>query len=332
MYDPLAQFYEEVFPVSESQTRFIASFLEKSSAAGIPAPVEENQTPLTDTQAYPKYAGTGTNSYGGGTTGEGCNEYRGRPSLRLLDVGCAVGDLGAAIAAKGVEVDAIDVNPSMIRRARERHKQTMSTVTGNLAPLRFYEMDMLEIAHHFPPKTYDALCCLGNTLVHLPGPAEIEHFLRAAAFLLRTGAKAGRKDNFRSVVRNGGGHDEVPADAMSKGARPGTLILQILNYDHLLEKRPEVLPPMETERLRFERRYGYPTDADGHITFSTRLHIKASGEMYQDSVELYPLRRAELEVLLKRAGFEELRFYGGFDGSPLQPDSFPLIVVAEPGG
>ncbi len=251
MYDPLAKYYEEIFPVSREQVEFIAS------------------------SVVPAAPGT---------------------SMRLLDIGCAVGDLASALNEKGIEVDGIDLNPMMIRRARERHVKR--TVKGEL---RFFEMNMLEIDREFEAHCFDVLVCLGNTLVHLPGRREIEGFLSSASTLLRGGQTPG------------------------KG---GTLVIQILNYDFLLTRRPERLPCIETENVLFERRYLYPDAPGGRITFVTRLMIKKSEEVFEDSVELYPLGRDELEGLLYLAGYTSVNYYGGFDGSPLRQDSFPLIVVA----
>jgi len=251
MYDPLAKYYEEIFPVSRAQVEFIAS------------------------SVVPAVSGT---------------------PMRLLDVGCAVGDLASALNEKGLEVDGIDLNPMMIRRARERHVKR--TVKGGL---RFFEMDMLEIDRVFEAHCFDVLVCLGNTLVHLPGRREIEGFLSSASTLLRGGQTPG------------------------KG---GTLVLQILNYDFLLTRRPESLPGIETENVLFERRYLYPNAPDGSITFMTRLTIKESEEVFEDSLDLYPLGRGELEELLSTGGYKDVKFYGEFDGSPLMQDSLPLIVVA----
>ena len=299
MYDPLAHYYEEIFPVSETQIQFVLSSL-RNASAGRPE----------------RHAGEGTAAAGA--------------PQRLLDVGCAVGDLAAAIAqagrgtdsdagqaarevshstdratsqdasAPGIEVDAIDLNSAMIRRAAARHSETVQS-----GRLRFHRMDMLKIADEFEPESFDAITCLGNTLVHLPGPLEIEQFLKAAVRLLRSGSAG------------------------------GTLVLQLLNYDHLLHERPKQLPLTETEHVRFEREYSYTTGSetgskDVRVVFTTRLRIKSTGEVYEDSIELYPLRCSELETLLGSAGFGKMRFYGGFDGSPLEPDSFPLVVVAEP--
>lgn len=319
MYDPLAHYYAEIFPVSENQVQFVLSSLRNAGAA------------------RPKRQGDGGAAGGArpSTQGGGGAAATGAP-LRLLDVGCAVGDLAAAVSragasdfgidtvrstgsaagrvaregshstdrdtsqaasAPGIEVDAIDLNSAMIQRAAARHSETVRT-----GRLRFHRMDMLKIAQEFEPESFDAVACLGNTLVHQPGPVEIEQFLKATARILRTS---------------------------------GTLILQLLNYNYLLRERPKKLPLIETEQIRFEREYSYITGTgtdskDIRVVFTTRLQVKSTGEVHEDSIELYPLRRSELETLLESAGFGRFKFYGGFDGSPLELDSLPLIVVSKP--
>ncbi len=307
MYDPLAHYYEEIFPVSETQIQFVHSALRTAGAAGAARPE--------------RHAGEGAAAAGA--------------PLRLLDVGCAVGDLAAAaaqaggstdsdtsrdVSARGIEVDAIDLNSAMIRRAAARHSEKVQT-----GRLRFHRMDMLKIAQEFEPESFDAIACLGNTLVHLPGPLEIEQFLKAAGRILRSGSTGSRAPGSQEPGR--------PDGASASHASSGTLILQLLNYDYLLQERPKQLPLTETEHVRFEREYNYTTGSktgskDIRVVFTTRLRIKSTGEVYEDSIELYPLRRSELETLLESAGFGRFKFYGGFDGSPLEPDSFPLVVVA----
>lgn len=178
---------------------------------------------------------------------------------------------------KGIEEDAIDLNPAMIRRARERYGN--NKWTAQLGPSG------------------------GGSSGSEPSSGG-----RALAF---EGTESAAARIHRKSAHGRGG--DTGTTEGTAGRRSG-LVLQILNYDFLLEKRPEVLPPIETGQILFERRYSYPDGAGGHIPFSTRLHIKAGGEVYEDSVQLYPLRRAELEVLLKRAGslqwlFEQLYIF-----------------------
>lgn len=285
MYDPLARYYEEIFPVSENQIQFVLSTM------------------------YHRNSGHR----------QGGEIFQPQPPLRLLDVGCAVGDLAAGVAESGtghkIEVDAIDLNSAMIQQAEARHSRALQA-----GGLRFHQMDMLKIGQEFEAEYFDAIACLGNTLVHLPGPDEIERFLRETARILRS--------------RPNTGGDRQAGDVEGTGGRRGCLILQLLNYEYLLEEKPKKLPLIETEQVRFEREYSYTTGSDIssgdiRVLFTTRLHINESGEVHENSVELYPLRRRELEGLLKSAGFGQPKFYGSFDGSPLKDDSFPLIAVAD---
>lgn len=79
----------------------------------------------------------------------------------------------------------------------------------------------------------------------------------------------------------------------------GKLIIQILNYDFIYNKN------------------------------KTELLIKETGENFKGSVNLFPIRKSELEEALKSAGFNSFTYYGGFDGKEFNNESMPLIVVAE---
>ena len=193
MYDLLAEHYEEILPTSEAQVEFVLSYCAKASSG----------TEKAEAAA----------AAAGGESEETCHP-------RLLEVGCGTGALAAAVSERGVDVEAVDLNREMIRRARELH----GSRTGGL---RFREADMRELESLFSQDSFEVVSCLGNTLVHLSGPEEVRAFLESTAGLLRRG---------------------------------GTLILQILNYDYLLTSRREELPPVKTARLEFLRRYRYPEE------------------------------------------------------------------------
>ena len=201
---------------------------------------------------------------------------------RVLDIGCGTGNKTVLLAAPGRSVFGIDSDAGMIARARE----------SNAAPGVSYEvLDMRALAERFAPGAFDGVLCLGNTLVHLDGPAAVKAMLRDAARLL---------------------------------APEGVLALQILNYDRILDKNMRALPPLEGGHARFERFYEPEGD---RLRFVTRLTVKKSGAGFDNVVLLYPLRRAELDAALADAGFTDVVWYGGFQGEPYDGTSLPAIVI-----
>jgi glycine/sarcosine N-methyltransferase len=159
----------------------------------------------------------------------------------------------------------------------------------------FLQMDMRNLISHFNPAAFDALLCFGNTLVHLNGLAEVEVFCR----------------NVRAVLKD-----------------RGKFLLQILNYDHILDHAVRKLPLIEDDMVRFERFYEYDAGT-GILAFKTKLLIKKTRKEIENEIPLYPMRKVELEAALKKAGFADLFFYGNFDKSELKEDSLPLVVEAQ---
>lgn len=205
---------------------------------------------------------------------------------RLIDIGCGTGNSTRFLAEPGREILALDGDPGMIDVARQKHA----------APgLNYLVLDMRQLrpalaADH--PEGFDAALCLGNTLVHLPSSAEIAAFLHDLAALLQPGA---------------------------------LFIVQILHYDQIAAEKRDSLPTLETEDLRFVRRYIWQGEK---LRFVTSLINKKSGESCEGDIPLYPLRQQELHKMLLAAGFGEISYYGSYSGAPLTAESLPLIAVA----
>lgn len=160
-----------------------------------------------------------------------------------------------------------------------------------LAGMEYRVLDMQSLDSAFAPGSFDGALCLGNTLVHLCEHGELGRFLGSVRRLLTT---------------------------------DGRFLLQILNYDRILDKDIRSLPPLEGPNALFARRYR----RDGpFLRFLTSLTLKASGETFDNDTLLYPLRREELAGLLKGVGFGTVTWYGSFDGAPLGPDSFILAAL-----
>lgn len=157
----------------------------------------------------------------------------------------------------------------------------------------FEQMDMRQIDQHYPEAFFDTIICFGNTVVHLLNDEDILQFLGAV---------------YRTL------------------ASDGSFTLQILNYNHILQNNIKSLPLIDNEHITFERKYEY-SNASELIDFNTRLTVKSTGHVIENSVKLNALRQEKLEELLHQAGFQNLKYFGNFEGEALQPNSLPLIVT-----
>jgi len=159
--------------------------------------------------------------------------------------------------------------------------------------LRFRTGDLIEELTHFDKNSFDAVLCFGNTLVHLKDEDKVEEFVRNASEVLKPGGK---------------------------------LLLQIVNYDRVLDKGVKSLPVIETSGYRFER--NYVLSGDGHILFETMLTDRNSGEVISNSVPLLPLRKETLESIVEKY-FSKTACYGDFKQNVWSEETFHLVIKAE---
>ena len=166
--------------------------------------------------------------------------------------------------------------------------------------IKAYEGDMTEVKNLIHEE-FHRIFCIGNSLVHLKSTSEILQLLKTLHSLLND---------------------------------KGDLILQIVNYDRILDKRIKELPTLKgksskDEEVIFHRNY---TLVDNNtINFDTELTINTNGTItgYKNTIELFPLRKDELINLLLKSGFSKVNCYGGFNFVPFNPsESFPLIIKA----
>jgi len=160
--------------------------------------------------------------------------------------------------------------------------------------LEFIPLNMLAIDPHFHAGSFDGILCYGNTLVHLSSLEQISLFFKKCKRLL---------------------------------APKGKLLIQIINYDRILDQKIGSLPTIESDELQFVRNYIYHPE-EHLIDFETILTLKAQGQVIRNSVPLFPVRKSELEDLLKDAGFSYLNFFGNFKREILSSESIPLVIEA----
>lgn len=204
----------------------------------------------------------------------------------LLDVGTGTGSLALELAKQGHIVNGIDYEEAMVQCAILKAKGQENTI--------FKQGDMLALETTFLGQQFSLVYCLGNTLVHLNGYAEIKEALRQQW----------------KLVENG-----------------GVLLFQVIQYDRIFNQQLKALPTISDASFSFERNYVY-TAGEQQIAFNTTFTNRISGEVIQNSAPLYGILRAEIEVIFQELGVLEFQFCGNFKGEPLETDSQPLICVA----
>ncbi len=97
---------------------------------------------------------------------------------KILDIGCATGELAFQLAKSGAVVTGIDLNEDLLQQAK----------AGKMHPkLTFQKGDMLELKSIFQPETFDTVLCFGNTLVHLTSQKLISDMLHGVNTVLKPG-------------------------------------------------------------------------------------------------------------------------------------------------
>jgi 2-polyprenyl-3-methyl-5-hydroxy-6-metoxy-1,4-benzoquinol methylase len=203
-------------------------------------------------------------------------------------------ELGCATGSLSIELSADGFQVTGIDLDDQLLKRAREKRDGRGTKTELLSMDMLDIAYRFPPEGFDTVFSFGNSIVHLQDTDQISFLCKSVRKILKQGAP---------------------------------FHIQIINYDRILDQQVTMLPTIEREQIRFERNYTY-LEAEHLIEFSTVLTDITSGKQSRQSMKLYPLRQGELHLLLQDAGFSSCSWYGGFDRSPLNEQSIPVVVTA----
>ncbi|MCK3684099.1 class I SAM-dependent methyltransferase [Maribellus sp. YY47] len=158
--------------------------------------------------------------------------------------------------------------------------------------LHFQKGNMLNLETDFPATQFDAVLCFGNTLVHLKSLDDVTDMLKATRIVLKPG---------------------------------GTLLLQILNYDYILEDKVTELPCIDAENITFLRHYQFRETGD-YIDFQTELVLKHKVLSIRNETRLLALKSKDLLKALTEAGFSEINLYSNFKQDPFGGKHLPLVV------
>ncbi|AKL94105.1 methyltransferase [Clostridium aceticum] len=213
-------------------------------------------------------------------------------SDKILDIACGTGNYSLALAERGFEVTATDLDEAMMKEVEEKAK-------AKGLQLKTYIGDMKELATYLPQKGFDVAFCIGNSLVHLTKLEEIQSTLHQMYGIL---------------------------------SEEGRLILQIINYDRIMKYNIDGLPTIEDKEagIKFIRKYNYDENKR-LIYFNTELIVAKNDEIksFTNSVPLYPLLSHQLIAMLQIAGFKDMKIYGNFMEESYREESYAMVVVAE---
>jgi 2-polyprenyl-3-methyl-5-hydroxy-6-metoxy-1,4-benzoquinol methylase len=208
---------------------------------------------------------------------------------KLLDVGCATGELSFQLSALGYPLAGVDMAADLITLAHEKKSKR-----GKAAEPAFIQGDMRFLSHYFTEKSFQGILCLGNTLAHLASEADICQTLAEMKKLL---------------------------------TKNGKVIIQLVNFDQWQTKTTIPLPRIENDTLIFERIYMI-NSAKTKITFQAELTLKSSGQSFRTSTLLWPLFSKAMTNSLQSAGFNTRSLFGNFAFAPYNESSPALIVLA----
>ncbi|WP_219374608.1 class I SAM-dependent methyltransferase [Bacillus mycoides] len=205
-----------------------------------------------------------------------------------LQEGDSVIDVGAAT---GNVANAL-VEKGMIVTAMEPEKKMADKISEKAIPhkgklyvntLRMQEIDDV-------PGIFDGIYCIGNTLVHLDNVQEITDFIQSS---------------FKKLKKN------------------GKLIIQIVNYEKVLNQKHFIFPVIKKKHFSFKRDYAIERKK---VLFTVTLNT--GGEEFSNSIELYPITKKQLLPILIDCGFESVETYANFDKKIYSLDGPALVIVA----
>lgn len=209
---------------------------------------------------------------------------------KILDLACGTGHHSIFFAESGYEVTGVDKSREMIQIARRNSK--------GVSGVKFLTADFLNVYPKIKDR-FDAVICLGNSLPHLLSRENLKKTLHNIYNLLNP---------------------------------EGILLIQNRNYDKILQKKIRYMPPNITdingERIVFFRVLDFLKTkiVFNLITFRQR---QGKWDFQTKSTLLRPIKRKEIEGLLRGLGFKELKFYGDYKFSSFRRYySEDLIVFA----
>ena len=152
--------------------------------------------------------------------------------------------------------------------------------------------NMLHLNNDFNSESFDTVLCFGNTLVHLENKEQVSVMFQGVYSILKQG---------------------------------GHFLIQILNYDYILDEKVSDLPLIETNNIKFVRKYEFEKDAE-LINFQTDLKLKKEDESISNETSLLALKSDSLISLLRASCFGSIELFSNFKQETFGGKHLPLVL------
>jgi SAM-dependent methyltransferase len=216
--------------------------------------------------------------------------HKGSPPLTILDCTCGIGTQAIGLALSGYRVHGTDLSPEAIERARREADSFGADVTFEVADLFQLETQVSGL--------FDVVLSCDNALAHFLTDQHLHHVLGNMA---------------------------------SKLAPDGLLVASIRDYDALLQEKPRTTLPQvsdldENRAISFQV---WDWLGSGHTYALNHFIVKQAESGWEttcNTTKLRAWRRAEVQLVLARAGLHEITWHMPDDSGYYQP-----IVTAHKG-
>lgn len=205
-----------------------------------------------------------------------------------LDAGAGTGFHSLILAKLGVKVTAVDISTEMIGQLKENAKRLQ-------LPVDTVVTDFERLTESIST-TFDAVFCLGNSLVHLLTDDALKKTLSNFSLLLKP---------------------------------EGVLIIQILNYDRIMKERNRVQNIKKKGNTTFIRFYDY---CNNRLFFNMLKLVNNDNDINHtlNTVELRPISKEGMTTLLKETGFTSIDYFGSLDFKLFdESKSSNLVTIAK---
>lgn len=227
--------------------------------------------------------------------------------IRVLDAAAGTGMHAIALAQQGFTVSGVDISEGMIQTARKNAQESDETIRfeiaafGGIYKAFFSQESRTGDSDRTTLPLFNVVLCLGNSLPHVGGKAELLDAVKDFAACL---------------------------------SPHGLLILQNRNFDAILKTRDRWMEPQSysdsQNELLFLRFYDFLPE--GHIQFNILTLKRERNSNWEQSImetRLFPVTHNILAEALEEAGFQQIDEFGALSNVPfVEEESGNLVVTA----